>query len=153
MERLRSAGRLLPVGRTLSFLRPFADFPYQAFSNGWDDTRQSGFGTEKFYVVQTATKVIERCVHLATDPGDLILDPTCGSGTTAFVAEQWGRRWITVDSSRVALALARQRLMGARYSWYLLADTHDGHDKEQSLTKQVATPNGVRRRHSPRVRI
>ena len=134
MERLRSAGRLLPVGRTLSFLRPFADFPYQAFSNGWDDTRQSGFGAEKFYVVQTAAKVIERCVHLATDPGDLILDPTCGSGTTAFVAEQWGRRWITIDTSRVALALARQRVMAARYPWYLLADTLDGHNKEQSLT-------------------
>jgi adenine-specific DNA-methyltransferase len=136
MERLRWAGRLLPMGRTLSFLRPFADFPYQAFSNGWDDTRQSGFGAEKFYVVQTAAKVIERCIHLATDPGDLVLDPTCGSGTTAFVAEQWGRRWITIDTSRVALALARQRVMAARYPWYLLADTLDGHNKEQSLTSR-----------------
>ena len=134
MERLRWAGRLLPMGRTLSFLRPFADFPYQALSNGWDDTRQSGFGTEKSYVVQTATKVIERCVHLSTDPGDLVLDPTCGSGTTAFVAEQWGRRWITIDTSRVALALARQRIMASRYPWYLLADSAEGLKKEHSLT-------------------
>lgn len=133
MERLRLAGRLLPTGRTLSFLRPFADFPYQAISNAWDDTRQSGFGAEKTYVVQTATKVVERCVLLSTDPGDLILDPTCGSGTTAFVGEQWGRRWITIDTSRVALALARQRIMGSRYPWYLLADSKEGFNKEQSL--------------------
>jgi adenine-specific DNA-methyltransferase len=134
MERLRLAGRLLPMGRTLSFLRPFADFPYQVFSNGWDDTRQSGFGAEKTYVVQTATKVIERCIHLSTDPGDLVLDPTCGSGTTAFVAEQWGRRWITVDTSRVALALARQRIMGSRYPWYLLADSSQGLRKQELLS-------------------
>ncbi len=137
MERLRLAGRLLPMGRTLSFLRPFADFPYQVFSNGWDDTRQSGFGAEKTYVVQTATKVIERCIQLSTDPGDLVLDPTCGSGTTAFVAEQWGRRWITVDTSRVALALARQRVMGSRYPWYLLADSPEGLRKQQSLSARA----------------
>jgi len=134
MERLRLAGRLHPIGRTLRFLRPFADFPYEAFSNGWDDTRQSGFGAEKTYVVQTATKVIERCIQLSTDPGDLVLDPTCGSGTTAFVAEQWGRRWITVDTSRVALALARQRIMGSRYPWYLLADSPEGLRKQRSLS-------------------
>jgi adenine-specific DNA-methyltransferase len=137
MERLRWAGRLYPQGRTLGFLRPFADFPYQAHSNAWDDTRQSGFGAEKFYVVQTATKVIERCMLLSTDPGDLVLDPTCGSGTTAFAAELWGRRWITVDTSRVALTLARQRVMGARYPWYVLADSAEGHAKEQSLTANV----------------
>ena len=143
MERLHLAGRLLPMGRTLSFLRPFADFPYQVFSNGWDDTRQSGFGAEKTYVVQTATKVIERCIHLSTDPGDLVLDPTCGSGTTAFVAEQWGRRWITVDTSRVALALARQRIMGSRYPWYLLADSPEGLRKQQLLSAS-APASGTR---------
>ena len=136
MEKLRAAGRLMPSGRTLGFVRYFADFPLQIFSNSWDDTRQSGFGEAKSYVVQTATKVIERCMLLTTDPGDLVLDPTCGSGTTAFVAEQWGRRWITVDTSRVALALARQRIMGAKYPWYLLADTAEGYAKEKSLTAQ-----------------
>jgi adenine-specific DNA-methyltransferase len=137
MERLRWAGRLFPMGRTLSFLRPFADFPYQAISNGWDDTRQSGFGAEKSYVVQTATKVIERCVHLSTDAGDLVLDPTCGSGTTASVAEQLGRRWITIDTSRVALTLARQRIMASRYPWYLLADSAEGLKKERSLSAKA----------------
>ena len=137
MGRLRSSGRLMPSGKTLGFVRYFSDFPYQIYSNAWDDTRQSGFGDTKTYVVQTATKVIERCLLLTTDPGDLALDPTCGSGTTAFVAEQWGRRWITVDTSRVALALARQRLMAAKYPYYLLADTKEGHTKEQSLTAQV----------------
>ena len=100
----------------------------------WDDTTTAGFASDKFYVVQTNTKVIERCMLMCTDPGDLVLDPTCGCGTTAFVAEQWGRRWITIDTSRVALALARQRIMGARYPWYLLADSAEGYTKEQSLT-------------------
>ena len=85
---------------------------------------------KKVYVVQTATRVIERCFLMTTDPGDLVLDPTCGSGTTAFVAEQWGRRWITIDTSRVALALARARMMGARYPYYLLADSRDGQIKK-----------------------
>ncbi|WP_255564672.1 DNA methyltransferase [Candidatus Mycobacterium methanotrophicum] len=89
------------------------------------------------YVVQSGTKIVQRCVLMCTDPGDLVLDPTCGSGTTAFVAEQWGRRWITIDTSRVALALARQRVMGAKYPCYLLADTAEGHAKEQSLTAQT----------------
>lgn len=134
MLNLRLANRLLPAGDTLGFLRYFDDFPYQIISNAWDDTRQSGFGESKLYVVQTATKVVERCMLLATDPGDLVLDPTCGSGTTAFVAEQWGRRWITMDTSRVALALARQRLMGAKYPYYLLSDSPEGVKKEQELT-------------------
>jgi len=137
MDNLRNAGRLMPSGKTLGFVRYFADFPYQIYSNAWDDTRQSGFGDAKTYVVQTAAKVIERCVLLTTDPGDLVLDPTCGSGTTAFVSEQWGRRWITIDTSRVALALARQRVMSARYPWFLLADSPDGHAKEQTLTAQA----------------
>ncbi len=91
----------------------------------------------KIYVVQSATVLIQRCLLMTTDPGDLVLDPMCGSGTTAFVAEQWGRRWITIDTSRVALALARQRLMGARYPYYLLADSTDGRAKESALS---ATP-------------
>jgi adenine-specific DNA-methyltransferase len=92
---------------------------------------------DKTYVVQTTTKIIERCLLMATDPGDLVLDPTCGSGTTAYVAEQWGRRWITVDTSRVALALARARLMGARYPYYLLADSREGQLKEAEVTRSA----------------
>lgn len=144
MERLRHAGRLIASGTTLGFKRYFADFPYEAFSNAWDDTRQSGFGDEKVYVVQTATKVIERCMLMTTDPGDLVLDPTCGSGTTAYVAEQWGRRWITMDTSRVALALARQRLMGGRYPYYLLADTDEGRKKLGEVTGKPLPPAPVR---------
>ena len=88
----------------------------------------------KSYVVQTNSKVIERCILMTTDPGDLVLDPTCGSGTTAYVAEQWGRRWITIDTSRVALALARARIMGARYPYYILADSRDGQLKEAEVS-------------------
>ncbi|WP_269305843.1 site-specific DNA-methyltransferase [Aeromicrobium sp. HA] len=137
MERLRHAGRLMSSGSTLRFARYFDDFPFQAISNFWSDTRQSGFGEAKVYVVQTASRVIERCMLMCTDPGDLVLDPTCGSGTTAVSAEQWGRRWITIDTSRVALALARQRVMASRHPWYLLADSAEGHKKEQSLTAHV----------------
>jgi adenine-specific DNA-methyltransferase len=95
---------------------------------------------DKIFVVQTNTKIVERCMLMTTDPGDLVLDPTCGSGTTAYVAEQWGRRWITIDTSRVALALARQRLMGARYPYYLLADSPEGRAKESELTGQPLPP-------------
>lgn len=133
LDRLASADRLLGLGRTLTFIRYLDDFPFKPRNDIWDDTRQSGFGDAKLYVVQTATRVIERCLLMATDPGDLVLDPTCGSGTTAYVAEQWGRRWITIDTSRVAIALARQRLMAARYPYYLLADSHEGQAKERSL--------------------
>ena len=100
-------------------------------------------GTGLTYVVQTSTKVVERCVLMATDPGDLVLDPTCGSGTTAFAAEQWGRRWITIDTSRVALALARARIMGARYPYYLLADSHEGQIKEAEVSRTVASSQPV----------
>jgi len=103
--------------------------------NLWTDTRGE---VNMSYVVQTSTKIVARCLLMATDPGDLVLDPTCGSGTTATVAEQWGRRWITIDTSRVALALARTRLMGARYPYYLLADSRDGHAKEQEITGKLA---------------
>jgi len=104
--------------------------------NAWMDTQSGGLGVEsRVYVVQTNVRVIERCILMTTDPGDLILDPTCGSGTTAYVAEQWGRRWITIDTSRVALALARARIMGARYPYYLLADSRDGQIKEAEVTR------------------
>jgi len=133
-ERLYKATRLMGIGNTLRYIRFFDDFSYQVQNNLWTDTRQSGFGSEKVYVVQTMPRIIERCILMTTDPGDLVLDPTCGSGTTAYVAEQWGRRWITIDTSRVALALARTRLMAARYAWYLLADSPEGRRKEAELT-------------------
>jgi adenine-specific DNA-methyltransferase len=134
MDRLAKSDRLIPAGRTLCFLRYLSDFPFKPHIDIWDDTRQSGFGEDKVYVVQTALKVVQRCMLMTTDPGDLVLDPTCGSGTTAYVAEQWGRRWITIDTSRVALALARARIMGARYPYYLLADSREGQKKEADLT-------------------
>jgi adenine-specific DNA-methyltransferase len=118
-------------------VRYLRDFDAQNLSNVWLDTQTGAFTDDKVYVVQTNTKVIERCILMATDPGDLVLDPTCGSGTTAYIAEQWGRRWITMDTSRVALTLARTRLMAARYPWYLLADSREGRLKEASLTQTV----------------
>ena len=138
MSRLLVAGRVMATtGKNLAYLRYLDDFPAAPLANVWTDTLgQNQFGGDKVYVVQTALPVIQRCMLMCTDPGDLVLDPTCGSGTTAFVAEQWGRRWITVDTSRVALALARQRIMGAKYPWYLLADTAEGQAKEQSMTAQ-----------------
>ena len=143
MERLRKSQRLTFSGRTLGFVRPFRDFACQSHADIWDDTRQSGFGDSKVYVVQTATSVIQRCILMATDPGDLVLDPTCGSGTTATVAEQWGRRWITIDTSRVALALARARIMGARYPFYLLADSREGQQKEAEVTRAAPSTQPV----------
>jgi adenine-specific DNA-methyltransferase len=137
MRRLHLARRLVAAGNTLRYVRYLDDFAAFPISNAWDDTTTAGFASDKIYIVQTNAKVIERCMLMCTDPGDLVLDPTCGSGTTAYVAEQWGRRWITIDTSRVALALARQRIMGARYPWYLLTDSSEGHAKEQSLTAQV----------------
>ena len=123
--RLAIAERLLQTGDTLSYKKYFDDFSCLALTNFWDDV--SGGITSrtdpKVYVVQTAAKIVERCVLMTTDPGDLILDPTCGSGTTAYVAEQWGRRWITIDVSRVSLAIARQRLLTAKYDYYQLRPT------------------------------
>jgi adenine-specific DNA-methyltransferase len=118
MARLKEIGRLHGNGRTLSYIRFFDDFELTPLNNFWDDTIQSTFAIENIYVVQTYSKVIARCLLMATKPGDLVIDPTCGSGTTAFVAEQYGRRWITIDSSRVALTLARERLMASRYPLY-----------------------------------
>ena len=136
MAKLVHAGRVTAGARSLSYVRYLDDFQAVEISNLWDDT-QSGSGMDKIYVVQSSAKVVQRCMLMSTDPGDLVVDPTCGSGTTAFVAEQWGRRWVTIDTSRVALALARQRIMGSRYPWYLLADSAEGHRKEQSLTAHV----------------
>ena len=143
MHRLNLASRLTYSGKTLRFVRPFSDFGFQAFNEIWDDTRQSGFGEPKRYVVQTAQRVLERCILMTTDPGDLVLDPTCGSGTAAYVAEQWGRRWITIDTSRVALALARSRIMGARYPYYLLADSPEGQHKEAELSRSAPSVSPI----------
>nr|WP_236839946.1 DNA methyltransferase [Bordetella pertussis] len=114
------------------------DYPAYELTDIWADTLgQNQFGGEKIYVVQTSISVVQRCFLMTTDPGDLVLDPTCGSGTTAYVAEQWGRRWITIDTSRVALALARARIMGARYPFYLLADSREGQLKEAEVTRSA----------------
>ncbi|MDD3135971.1 MAG: site-specific DNA-methyltransferase, partial [Methanoregula sp.] len=135
-KRLIESNRLESYGVTLSYRRYTIDFPYFPFTNTWLDTASGGYGEDKIYVVQTNSKVIERCLLMTTDPGDIVLDPTCGSGTTAYVAEQWGRRWITIDTSRVALALARTRLMSARFPYYLLTDSPEGLSKEGEITHQ-----------------
>src|SRR5439155_15305785 len=136
MARLKAAGRLEATAKRLGYVRYLDDFPAVQMNNRWEDVAAS-FMADKIYVVQTSPTVIQRCILMATDPGDLVLDPTCGSGTTAYVAEQWGRRWITIDTSRVALALARTRIMGARYPYYLLADSRDGQLKEAEVTRTV----------------
>jgi adenine-specific DNA-methyltransferase len=138
MARLIAAGRVVGRENSLGYVRYLIDFPAMSLNSLWDDTVTAGRPGDKLYVVQTNPKVIERCMGMTTDPGDLVLDPTCGSGTTAHVAEQWGRRWITIDTSRVALALARTRLMSARYPYYLLADTPEGQRKEAELSGQPA---------------
>ena len=144
MDRLWKAGRLHASGKTLGFVRPFSDFDVQAYNDIWDDTRQSGFGETKRYVVQTTPTVIARCILMTTDPGDLVLDPTCGSGTTATVAEQWARRWITTDTSRVALAIARARIMGTRYPYYILADSREGGRKQAEIRNLVPSESVTR---------
>ena len=136
MQRLKRSERLAtPTHRSIQYVRFLDDFPVSKFNNMWTDTQTGAFTDDKIYVVQTNVKVIERCLLMTTDPGDLVLDPTCGSGTTAYVAEQWGRRWITIDTSRVALALARARVMGARYPFYLLADSPEGQRKKAEITR------------------
>ena len=134
LTRLGAAGRIRPGGRNLRYLRRVDDFRVVPLNDHWESVQ---LGTGLTYVVQTSNKVVERCILMTTDPGDLVLDPTCGSGTAAYVAEQWGRRWITIDTSRVALALARSRVMGARYPYYLLADSPAGREKEAELTQTV----------------
>ncbi len=126
MARLCKANRLFAAGNTLRYVRFFDDFAAFPFNALWDDTTTAGFADQKTYVVQTNAKVIERCMLMTTDPGDLVLDPTCGSGTTALVAEKWGRRWITCDTSRVAITLAKQRLMTASYDYFELKYPHEG---------------------------
>jgi adenine-specific DNA-methyltransferase len=134
---LGRAGRIGSRGNGVFYIRYFDDFPVVPISNLWRDTQSGGMGKEtKQYVVQTNESVIQRCILMTTDPGDLVLDPTCGSGTTAYVSEQWGRRWITIDTSRVALALARARIMGARYPYYLLADSREGQIKESEISRK-----------------
>jgi len=140
INNLSHAGRIFLVGNTLRYLRLRDDFPVFPINSTWTDTGIAGYASDKIYIVQTLTKVVERCLLMTTDPGDLVLDPTCGSGTTAFVAEQWGRRWITCDTSRVALALARTRLMSAKYPYYLLADSTEGIKKEMELTGKIPPP-------------
>ena len=134
MIRLLRADRVQRASRNLYYIRYFEDYLAFPIADNWNDTSIAGFSADKRYVVETSPKVIERCILMTTDPSDLVLDPTCGSGTTAYVAEQWGRRWITIDTSRVALALARARIMGARYPYYLLADSPEGQHKEAELT-------------------
>ena len=132
MERLLKTRRVRISGNSIRYVLYLDDYPVKGMANLWDDV---GGATGKTYVVETAPEVVKRCLLMSTDPGDLVLDPTCGSGTTAYVAEQWGRRWITIDTSRVALALARARIMGARYPYYLLADSPEGQQKEAEITR------------------
>jgi adenine-specific DNA-methyltransferase len=132
LERALKTDRIIVIGNSLRHLRYLDESSLTAIGNLWD-----GFlgQNSPIYVVQTNTEIVQRCILMTTDPGDLVLDPTCGSGTTAYVAEQWGRRWITIDTSRVSLALARSRLMGARYPFYILADSPEGQKKEGEITR------------------
>jgi adenine-specific DNA-methyltransferase len=148
MDRLALAGRLQPYskGETLRYLLRLSDYPVTVFNNVWSDTSAA---TDMRYVVETSPKVVQRCMLMTTDPGDLVLDPTCGSGTTAYVAEQWGRRWITTDTSRVALTLARQRVMSAKFPYYLISDSPEGRAKEGQLAGEplpaAATNSDIRK--------
>ncbi|MCA0269960.1 MAG: site-specific DNA-methyltransferase [Bacteroidetes bacterium] len=141
MNNLLYAGRASVAKSTIRYKRKLFDFSVYGIHNIWTDI---GGAPDRRYVVETTPRIVERCILMATDPGDLVLDPTCGSGTTAFVAEQWGRRWITIDTSRVALALARARIMGARYPYYLLADSRAGQQKEAELTRTAPSTAPVR---------
>jgi len=144
MDRLIAANRVEVSGSSPTYVRFLDDYPVTPIGNLWTDTSTGGFTDSKVYVVQTGSKVIQRCLLMTTDPGDLVLDPTCGSGTTAAVAEQWGRRWITIDTSRVSLALARARIMGARYPYYLLSDSKEGQLKEAEITRTVPSTQPTR---------
>ncbi len=144
MKRLKIASRLSATDKGLYYVRYFQDFGAFQEDNIWADTGIAGFASEKRYVVETSEKVVQRCLLMATDPGDLVLDPTCGSGTTAMMAEHWGRRWITIDTSRVALALARARIMAGRYPYFLLTDSREGQLKEAELTRVPPSSQPVR---------
>lgn len=149
MKRLATAGRLIALGNSLRFKRFVRDYPVSPVSNLWTDTVASGFSESKIFTVQTPQLVLQRCIVMTTDPGDLVLDPTMGSGTTAHVAEQWGRRWIAIDTSRVALALARTRLLSSRHPYFVLADSPDGVRIEAEIAGQprraVETSSDIRR--------
>ena len=140
LRHIAQSARIERTKNTIRYKRFVGDVPMLPITDRWESTQ---IGTERIYVVQTASEVVKRCILMVTDPGDLVLDPTCGSGTTAYVAEQWGRRWITIDTSRVALALARARIMGARYPYYLLADSRDGQVKEAEVTGTVPSSQPV----------
>ena len=137
MQRVGKANRLHVAANSLGQVNYLEDFTVSEITSLWTDTFLGSFAEDKVYVVQTSQKTIQRCILMVTDPGDLVLDPTCGSGTTAYVAEGWGRRWITIDTSRVALALARARIMGARYDYYLLSDSRDGQLKEAEIQRKA----------------
>ena len=134
-DRLAKSDRMMSRTKSVSYVRFLEDFPVVPIAELWTDVRWGFDASLKSYVVETNPRVVQRCILMTTDPGDLVLDPTCGSGTTAYAAEQWGRRWITIDTSRVAVALARSRLMGARYPYYLLADSKEGQQKEGEITR------------------
>jgi adenine-specific DNA-methyltransferase len=144
MKRLERANRFLLLGKTLRYKRYWHDFGARDIENTWLDTGRSGFAEKKRYVVETSPRVVQRCILMTSDPGDLVLDPTCGSGTTAYVSEYWGRRWITIDTSRVALALARARVMAGRYYYYFLADSKEGQLKEAEVTNSPPSTQPVR---------
>lgn len=160
MKRLVMANRLIVLGKNPYFRQYHSDFPLIQMENSWHDTA-AGFSEEKVYVVQTSDRIIQRCMLMTSDPGDLILDPTCGGGTTAYVAEKWGRRWITIDTSRVALALSRTRLMAARYPYYILSDSPEGVIKQaesystlpQSTSSEYDIKKGFVYKHVPRITL
>ncbi len=147
-HRLAKADRIIAREKSVSYVRFLADFPVVPISELWTDVRWGFDASLKRYVVETNPRVVQRCILMSTDPGDLVLDPTCGAGTTAYVAEQWGRRWITVDTSRVALALARARIMGARYPYYLLADSREGRKKSGEWTVDSGEQEKLSTHHS-----
>ena len=138
--RLCKSNRIRKMGTTIRYKRYVGDFSVLPVTERWDSMQ---LGVQRTYIVQTANEVVKRCLLMSTDPGDLVIDPTCGSGTTAYVAEQWGRRWITIDTSRVSLALARARIMGARYPYYLLKDSKAGQQKEAEITRTAPSTHAV----------
>lgn len=143
LKRVAKAGRFFRTKAFINYRLFLDDFAATPVTNMWTDTMGTA-ERDKVYVVQTVSRIVQRCILMSSDPGDLVLDPTCGSGTTAAVSEQWGRRWITIDTSRVALALARARIMGARYPFYLLADSREGQIKEGEVTRTPPSSQPVR---------
>lgn len=141
-SRLKKAGRVAAQSTTIRYVRRLTDFNVYGYHNVWTDI---GGAPDRRYVVETSPNIVQRCILMATDPGDLVIDPTCGSGTTATVSEQWGRRWITIDTSRVALTLARTRIMSARYPWYILGDSDEGRKKEAELSLRPIPETPVHR--------